>query len=382
MKKIGFIAYLSFSFIFVGLFTYVGLQSRGVDPTQEPEKPKNKEYLALAAPVIEELENRSWEAPPAQDDEGFWQYEVFTPPKIYVNEKGELDAQPPKPPEVKKAGPVEYESPVFGVALQSVFRPPFRVLLRGVIRNPQEPEKSFVQLEYLNIPEPAAGMTQTSILGKKTLNGIVGKYWEAEKIRIKQHSLVEVPKNGLPTKVDKITIEDYTAFDAATNKVFAIDLLPGTNPVPGPDVFVTLVSSESPSTTLLFRKNLQKGFKFKLNLKDKRGVDYEAIFTVEDFKESPPEITLRKEFEWVRKEGEPAMEDVQTEVLSLSGVVPTSPGSVPLPATVPGSSLPIPGNSLPVPGSMPVPSGTGVLPPPSPLPGSSSSLPFPPVPGN
>lgn len=385
MKKIGFIAYVSVAVILSVLFTYVGLQSRGFDPNKEDEdNPVNKDYQDLQAPIIEELANRSWDNPPPQrdDDEGNWVYEVFTPPKIYVEEVDGVEVFTAKLPNVGPPPPppvIENPEPSFGVSLTSVYRPPFRVLLRGVLGNPQDPSKTLVYLEYLDIPEPKAGMMEASILSKKTLQGVIGKYWEAEKIRIISHTTVDVVKNGLPSKTDKVTIGDYTAIDPATNKIMTVDIKTGTTPVPGPNVYLTLSPSGNPSLAPVFLMNPQVGHKFNFVLKDSKGRDYEAHFTLTEFAESPPSVTLQKVYKWIKIDDDAPIEAEKTEKLMLTrsalpapGTSSTSPNSAPTtpPPPIPGGALPIPGSTSPgtaAPGVLPSPSTT------FPFPAASSS---------
>jgi hypothetical protein len=373
MKKIGFIAYVSIAVIFAFSFTYIGLQSRGLDPNKEGEdNPLTKAYQNLDAPIIHELENRSWEQPPPQrdDDEGNWLYEVFTPPKIYVEKIDGQEVFTAKAPNVGEAPPPpppEFDPPAFGVALNAVYRPPFRVLVRAVSGNRDDPSKTLVLLEYLEIPLPAPGMVEASILGRKPLRGVIGKFWDEEKIRIQSHGTVDVTVNGLSSKKDKVTIADYTTLNPETSKPFTIDIMTGTTPVPGLDVYVTLVPTGNPGSAPLFLKNPQVGYKFKMTLKDSRGEDYEAFFTLTEFTESPPNVSLQKEYKWLKTEGKPLISGNDTESLSMT------PGALPAPASsLPSSSSP--GTQPPpaLPGSMPIPSGT---PPPASV--SSGSLPFP-----
>lgn len=88
-------------------------------------------------------EGASWPAATEQsihtkDQKKGWIYDVFTPPKIFINEKGEFVSEgfePPVPP------------PPFGIYLAEIAREPYRIQIEGYIEEgPGDASKSLVLL--------------------------------------------------------------------------------------------------------------------------------------------------------------------------------------------------------------------------------------------
>jgi len=373
MKKIGFIIYLSITVIIAGWFTFIGVKSLG-NPIEEEERTRvSKDYKSISPPAMSELEDILWDAPKAQDPEGFWLYEVFTPPKIYL-EEGKWVAKPPVPP-VPPPPPVDPNPlPPFGLELKSIYRPPFRVVVESVIYSGLDPAKSYVQLEYLNIAPPAPGMSQATIISREPLRGNVGVYtkeFQEKKIRPLNLKPEQITRNNLPVIVYKVQIQDFTAINPQTGDVFTFELINDKKAVPGPDFWVTLSSTENPSLPPIFLKNPKPGHQFVVN-KDK--------FTIEKISEVPPAITVKKVFQYREFDDQPWEEREETKGLGITPIAPASPPAQPAP--IPGSlpsvpsptpTLPPPAGTLPIPGSIPTPRAAPV---PLPTP-SSGQVPFP-----
>ena len=373
---------MSVTVLIAGWFTFIGIKSLGNQIEEEKLQIVFKDYKSLHPPSMSELEDITWEAPPAQDSEGFWLYEVFTPPKIYLD-NGKWDAKPPVPPKPKEPEKVPNPLPPFGLEFKSIYRPPFRVIIDSVIFGGQDPTKSFVQLQYLNISPPVAGMTQASILSRKPLRGTVGKngiYFREEKIRILNVKPEKITRNNLPTTVYKVQIQDFSAINPATGDVYSFELMPDKKMVSGPDFFVTLVSSQDPSVQPIFLKNPKPGDRFAVK---------EDRFIIEKVTEAPPSITLKKLFQYREFDDQPFEEREEIKTLSIAPLAPATPVPSPSPMPTPGTlpsptpSLPPPAGSLPIPGAVPIPSPA---PTPGMVPSPASSLPPPagtlPIPGS
>lgn len=81
----------------------------------------------------------AWAPPPPQSEDGLWVYDIFTPPRIYINPETRLFSVIPY------TGPVE-EAP-FGLVLTTVERPVYRLQLEGYVEeDPSDPSKSLIHL--------------------------------------------------------------------------------------------------------------------------------------------------------------------------------------------------------------------------------------------
>ncbi len=80
-----------------------------------------------------------WDAPTSQSEDGRWIYDLFTPPKIYINPETNLFSVIPY------TGPRE-EAP-FGIELVRVERPLYRLSFEGYIEeNPRDSRRSLIRL--------------------------------------------------------------------------------------------------------------------------------------------------------------------------------------------------------------------------------------------
>ncbi|MGF1530673.1 MAG: hypothetical protein ACFCU4_04870 [Puniceicoccaceae bacterium] len=94
-----------------------------------------------------------WPEPKAQDSEGLWLYEVFTPPMMFNNE-GVLKVVPAIPPPPPPPPP---PTPPFGVKLEQIVSEPFRFRLESVF---EEREASGKYI--LIFGDRESGITQSS----------------------------------------------------------------------------------------------------------------------------------------------------------------------------------------------------------------------------
>ena len=392
MKKAGFIIYLVVSIVFAGLMTFLGISPGGAEPDGATELPDPKPYLPIQAPPINQLEDRSWVKPPSQDDQGYWQIEAFTPPKIYLDENGGFTAKPPEPPPPPPPEKIKIPRPSFGISLDSVYRPPFRVLLQASIVNPNDPQQKFVMLEHSTFEAPAPGMKEPKVARRDNIRADVGKLVDQVRdlysvpnpdgtykmipinIQVTKVDQVEVIRGGLKTKVYQAEIKDFNSLNSETGAFYSFLLTAGDkNRAPGPDVYFTVRYTGDPGVPPALIKNPQVGRWLPFEI---QGVKY----TIKSFSESPPSITLEKKYKWVDFDGEPPVEVLEAETVSI-GFPPTSPlpGATPAPGSP--ASLPIPGGAspgvhLPIPGSpsaLPLPGSVPTLSPAAPVSGFPSS---------
>lgn len=81
-------------------------------------------------------EEASWPEPEHQPSGPDWLYDVFTPPKIYIDADGNFTAKPPVDPVTEP----------FGIYLTELKREPYRIQLQGFSGNPDKPEECLLFL--------------------------------------------------------------------------------------------------------------------------------------------------------------------------------------------------------------------------------------------
>lgn len=105
-----------------GVFLY--LQKSGAAPSLKAPinvQPADNPYMPEAVPASDPTE-ANW--PEAPEQSTGWRYDVFTPPKIFIDENGQFSEEgwePPVPP------------PPFGVYLSEIQRKPYRIQIEGYI---------------------------------------------------------------------------------------------------------------------------------------------------------------------------------------------------------------------------------------------------------
>lgn len=105
-----------------GVFLY--MQNSGAAPSLKVPvevQPSDKPYLpeTVSSPTPSEV---NW--PEAPEQSTGWRYDVFTPPKIFIDENGQFSEEgwePPVPP------------PPFGIYLSKIERKPYRIQIEGYI---------------------------------------------------------------------------------------------------------------------------------------------------------------------------------------------------------------------------------------------------------
>lgn len=80
-----------------------------------------------------ETKDATWPEPEPQSSGPNWLYDVFTPPKIYLDSEGNFTAEPPKPPEPPKP---------FGIYLAEMEREPYRIQMQGFSGDRSKPEEA------------------------------------------------------------------------------------------------------------------------------------------------------------------------------------------------------------------------------------------------
>lgn len=96
-----------------------------IQPAGNPYEP-----VPIPNPTVEDT---SWPEPGPQSSGPNWVYDVFTPPKIYIDAEGNFTAEPPKPPEPPKP---------FGLYLAEMERKPYRIQMQGFSGDRDKPEEA------------------------------------------------------------------------------------------------------------------------------------------------------------------------------------------------------------------------------------------------
>lgn len=120
-----------------GVFLYI--QKSGAAPSAgQPvdTTPADNPYQPEPVPTSD-ASDASWPEP--TEDSNGWLYDIFTPPKIYIDENGQFSAEGYRPP----PPPVP-----FGVYLAEVMRKPYRIQLEGYIEEDLSDASKFLLLLF------------------------------------------------------------------------------------------------------------------------------------------------------------------------------------------------------------------------------------------
>lgn len=107
----------------------------GAADNQSPSvvlQPADNPYQAVPIPDPETKE-ATWPEPEPQSSGPNWLYDVFTPPKIYLDSEGNFTAEPPTP-----TAPPE----PFGIFLAEMERQPYRIQMQGFSGDRSKPEEA------------------------------------------------------------------------------------------------------------------------------------------------------------------------------------------------------------------------------------------------
>ncbi len=169
-----------------------GVESVAVQPADHPYEP---------VPVPETPStDASWPAP--QPQSSTWVYDVFTPPKIFIDEQGQFSAEgwaPPPPPKP------------FGIYLASITRELYRIQMQGYIEEDRsDPSKSLLLLfdEERNAPVRLRPGQSSDAAEVEVLDFEIDRQIDAEK--------GEVEVTAAATILDQRTGEKVTLTDGET----------------------------------------------------------------------------------------------------------------------------------------------------------------------
>lgn len=115
------------------------------DPGKVRAQPADNPYDPVPVPETPSTE-ATWPEPEPQSSGPLWVYDVFTPPKIYIDADGNFIADPPVAPQPK---------PPFGLYLEEIRRNAYRIQIQGYIEEDRsDASKSLVLLfdEERNVP--------------------------------------------------------------------------------------------------------------------------------------------------------------------------------------------------------------------------------------
>ncbi len=119
-----------------GVMLYVKKSGEAPDPSAPVRvQPADNPYSPVPAPETSTSE-AAWPEP--REQSSTWVYDVFTPPKIYIDEAGQFTAEGWIPPEPKEP---------FGLYLAEIKRDLYRIQIQGYIEEDRDdPSKSLVLL--------------------------------------------------------------------------------------------------------------------------------------------------------------------------------------------------------------------------------------------
>lgn len=128
---------LAFSALVAGVFLYLKKSEAAAKPQSNLVlQPAENPYQAVPLPNSVERE-AAWPEPEHQSSGPNWLYDVFTPPKIYLDSEGNFTAEPPKPP---------VQPQPFGIYLAQMEQKPFRIQLQGYSGDRAKPEAAVIFL--------------------------------------------------------------------------------------------------------------------------------------------------------------------------------------------------------------------------------------------
>lgn len=146
------------------------------------------DYKITEVPPVLDLEI-AWANPVPQSEDGLWLYDVFTPPRIYINpETGEMEPTPFMPPPAP---------PAFGLNLVAFERDPFRVQLDGYV----EQDLADISTSILIFLD-----NENSI----TVRGRVGDVLEEQEIRIEEFSVERIisDEDSTISRIPRVVLTD------------------------------------------------------------------------------------------------------------------------------------------------------------------------------
>ncbi|MFU8847457.1 MAG: hypothetical protein ACNA77_01900 [Opitutales bacterium] len=120
-----------------GVFLYLKKSELATKPQSNfLLQPAENPYQPVPVPDLATRE-AAWPEPTHQSSGPDWLYDVFTPPKIYLDAEGNFTAEPPKPPLPPEP---------FGIYLAQMQRKPFRIQLQGYSGDRTKPEEAVLFL--------------------------------------------------------------------------------------------------------------------------------------------------------------------------------------------------------------------------------------------
>ncbi len=165
------------------------------------EKWQNKDV------TIKTEESKEWPEVKAQDEDRLWYYQVFTPPKIWIDKKGEFIAEPPYKVDITKKS--------FALRFGEVSNRPYHIVYKGVIGSEKDPIVQFEDTdtnvgfhgklnEEIKIPEPSTG--------KPIDSGLILRSFKRERKQLdsKSTNITEFVTIGLEDKKLGRVVELYS----------------------------------------------------------------------------------------------------------------------------------------------------------------------------
>lgn len=124
--------------IFGAVCIWIFIVKPGVVSSTELPKLSDTPYQEI--PVVQQEQDRvPWQPPQSQSADGKWVYDVFTPPRIYINPETNLFSVIPY------TGPPEEAA--FGIRLAQFQRPLYRLQFEGYIEeDPKNPQRSLLRI--------------------------------------------------------------------------------------------------------------------------------------------------------------------------------------------------------------------------------------------
>lgn len=219
-----------------GAALYVLKSDTAVDSSAgAPRQPADNPYEAIPIPDST-AKSANWPEPEHQSSGPNWVYDVFTPPKIYLDREGNFTAEPPKPP-----APPE----PFGIYLAEISRKLYRIQIQGFSGDRTKPKECVLFLfdeerEIRFFIRPGQENTEADV---EVLDFVINREIDAEKGTASVTAITKIldKRTGEEIKL----VDGERRFDEETSIVFRSE--------EDPSVKVELSIDELPEEGLSFK---------------------------------------------------------------------------------------------------------------------------------
>ena len=196
-------------------------------PSTQPQisvQPADNPYQPIPVPEFIAVD-ATW--PEAGPQRSGWRYDVFTPPKIYIDDEGRFTIEP-----WEVAGPVEPPTP-FGIYLVSVSRDPYRIQLEGYIEEDRDDPTKNLALFY---DEERQRGVRARAGDERPASNFKLLQFTVERIRVSESEIGRVAR---ATILDQRTGDEVVLTDSERRLEDTVTVILGSEEDPGVEIKLT-----------------------------------------------------------------------------------------------------------------------------------------------